>query len=155
MTVSSSQTSPKSLCGWAPPWTLTTCGQVFNDDRNIFKKRNLFVFYLFIYLFVCLYINLKVNDVLCITGNDVYFECDVRANPVPHKLIWLHNVSVRICNCICVCICISFLYLSYMTAVLNVLDLLLLYWQLCPVFNLSLCPIKNKIYLFLFGVLEL
>jgi hypothetical protein len=27
------------------------------------------------------------------TGNDVYFECDVRANPEPHKLIWLHNVS--------------------------------------------------------------
>ena len=27
------------------------------------------------------------------TGNDVYFECDVRANPIPHKLIWLHKVS--------------------------------------------------------------
>ena len=26
-------------------------------------------------------------------GNDVYFECDVKANPIPHKLIWLHNVS--------------------------------------------------------------
>lgn len=25
------------------------------------------------------------------TGNDVYFECDVRANPIPHKLIWLHQ----------------------------------------------------------------
>eukprot|EP00090_Calanus_glacialis_P029736 TRINITY_DN4776_c0_g2_i1.p1 TRINITY_DN4776_c0_g2~~TRINITY_DN4776_c0_g2_i1.p1 ORF type:complete len:861 (-),score=112.71 TRINITY_DN4776_c0_g2_i1:337-2919(-) len=25
------------------------------------------------------------------TGNDVYFECDVRANPIPHKLIWLHK----------------------------------------------------------------
>ena len=31
---------------------------------------------------------------LC-TGNDVYFECDVRANPIPHKLIWLHNVSLN------------------------------------------------------------
>ena len=27
------------------------------------------------------------------TGNDVYFECDVRANPIPHKLVWLHRVS--------------------------------------------------------------
>ena len=26
------------------------------------------------------------------TGNDVYFECDVRANPIPHKLVWLHRV---------------------------------------------------------------
>ena len=27
------------------------------------------------------------------TGNDVYFECDVKSNPMPHKLIWLHRVS--------------------------------------------------------------
>ena len=27
------------------------------------------------------------------TGNDVYFECDIRANPVPHKLNWINNVS--------------------------------------------------------------
>ena len=27
------------------------------------------------------------------TGNDVYFECDVRANPIPHKLVWLHRVG--------------------------------------------------------------
>ena len=26
------------------------------------------------------------------TGNDVYFECDVKANPIPHKLVWLHRV---------------------------------------------------------------
>jgi len=25
------------------------------------------------------------------TGNDVYFECDVKANPIPHKLVWLHR----------------------------------------------------------------
>jgi len=25
------------------------------------------------------------------TGNDVYFECDVKANPIPHKLVWLHK----------------------------------------------------------------
>ena len=27
------------------------------------------------------------------TGHDVYFECDVRANPTPTRLEWLHNVS--------------------------------------------------------------
>ena len=27
------------------------------------------------------------------TGNDVYFECDVKSNPMPHKLIWLHRVK--------------------------------------------------------------
>ena len=26
------------------------------------------------------------------TGNDVYFECDVKSNPMPHKLVWLHRV---------------------------------------------------------------
>ena len=28
------------------------------------------------------------------TGNDVYFECDVKANPIPHKLVWLHRVRL-------------------------------------------------------------
>jgi sucrose-6-phosphate hydrolase SacC (GH32 family) len=26
-------------------------------------------------------------------GDDVYFECHVKANPVWRKLSWLHNVS--------------------------------------------------------------
>lgn len=26
-------------------------------------------------------------------GDDVYFECNVRANPKPHRLAWYHNVS--------------------------------------------------------------
>ena len=34
----------------------------------------------------------RSRENMCL-GNDVYFECDVRANPIPHKLIWLHNVS--------------------------------------------------------------
>ena len=29
------------------------------------------------------------------TGNDVYFECDIRANPIPHKLLWRVNVSIH------------------------------------------------------------
>ena len=37
-----SQTSPKSPCDWAPPWTLTTCEQVFddgdNDDADVFPN---------------------------------------------------------------------------------------------------------------------
>ena len=32
------------------------------------------------------------------TGNDVYFECEVKANPVAHRLIWLHNVSLLLNN---------------------------------------------------------
>ena len=32
------------------------------------------------------------------TGNDVYFECEVKANPVAHRLIWLHNVSLLLYN---------------------------------------------------------
>ena len=28
-----------------------------------------------------------------IEGNDVYFDCDIRANPKVYKVIWLHNVS--------------------------------------------------------------
>ena len=30
------------------------------------------------------------------TGNDVYFECDVKSNPMPHKLVWLHRVSFSV-----------------------------------------------------------
>ena len=30
------------------------------------------------------------------TGHDVYFECDVKANPKPLRLEWLHNVSKSI-----------------------------------------------------------
>ncbi len=26
-------------------------------------------------------------------GNDVYFECGIRANPKVYKVVWLHNVS--------------------------------------------------------------
>lgn len=27
-------------------------------------------------------------------GNDVYFECNVRANPASYNITWRHNVSV-------------------------------------------------------------
>ena len=26
-------------------------------------------------------------------GNDVYFECAIKANPEVYKVVWLHNVS--------------------------------------------------------------
>ena len=29
------------------------------------------------------------------TGHDVYFECDVKANPPALRLEWLHNVSIQ------------------------------------------------------------
>lgn len=33
-------------------------------------------------------------------GDDVYFECKVRANPEHHKITWRHNVSKRPANTI-------------------------------------------------------
>ena len=27
-------------------------------------------------------------------GDDVYFECNIRANPKTYKLSWFHNVSI-------------------------------------------------------------
>ena len=32
------------------------------------------------------------------TGHDVYFECDVKANPPALRLEWLHNVSMPLIN---------------------------------------------------------
>jgi hypothetical protein len=29
------------------------------------------------------------------TGHDVYFECDIKANPAPLRLEWLLNVSQK------------------------------------------------------------
>lgn len=29
-------------------------------------------------------------------GDDVYFECNVRANPREHRISWYHNVSMYI-----------------------------------------------------------
>lgn len=29
-------------------------------------------------------------------GDDVYFECNIRANPKAYKLSWFHNVSVEL-----------------------------------------------------------
>lgn len=31
-------------------------------------------------------------------GDDVYFECKVRANPEHHKITWRHNVSHSVSN---------------------------------------------------------
>ena len=73
-----------------PPWTLTTCGQVFSDSEDdkageMWMEGDIDDFD---------DDNIGGGDYNLCTGNDVYFECDVRANPIPHKLIWLHNVSL-------------------------------------------------------------
>lgn len=31
-------------------------------------------------------------------GDDVYFECHVKANPIWRRLTWLHDVSIIICH---------------------------------------------------------
>ena len=74
--------------------------------------------------------NIGGGDYNLCTGNDVYFECDVKANPVPHKLIWLHNVSWKM-----------FLYF-FVLCVLNicVLDMMYRYFTV----NLFLCLIPQS-----------
>lgn len=37
--------------------------------------------------------NLNPEDIK--EGDDVYFECNIRANPKAYKLSWYHNVSGR------------------------------------------------------------
>ena len=38
-------------------------------------------------------------------GDDVYFECNIRANPKAYRLAWFHNVSISYgydyCSCFC------------------------------------------------------
>jgi hypothetical protein len=34
-------------------------------------------------------------------GDDVYFECNIRANPKAYRLAWFHNVSRNKCFCDC------------------------------------------------------
>ena len=35
--------------------------------------------------------NLKPDAI--VEGNDVYFECRIRCNPPPHRILWTHEVS--------------------------------------------------------------
>lgn len=35
--------------------------------------------------------NLNPNEIK--EGDDVYFECTVKANPKTHRLVWFHDVS--------------------------------------------------------------
>lgn len=32
-------------------------------------------------------------------GDDVYFECNIRANPKAYRLAWFHNVSTNKSSC--------------------------------------------------------
>lgn len=41
---------------------------------------------------------LKADDIK--EGDDVYFECHVKANPPWKKLNWLHNVSMKTPYCV-------------------------------------------------------
>lgn len=36
-------------------------------------------------------LSLNPNDIK--EGDDVYFECDIEANPKPYKMFWYRNVS--------------------------------------------------------------
>ncbi|KAF4523453.1 hypothetical protein B566_EDAN008862 [Ephemera danica] len=44
--------------------------------------------------------SLNPNDIE--EGDDVYFECKVHGNPAAYKVIWKHNVSIKLYNILCV-----------------------------------------------------
>ena len=45
-------------------------------------------------------------------GDDVYFECNVKANPPAYKLTWWHNVSTFISTAITIIIQIHYFALN-------------------------------------------
>ena len=42
----------------------------------------------------------KMNPEDIEEGDDVYFECIVKANPTAYKVLWKHNVSINIFICL-------------------------------------------------------
>lgn len=57
------------------------------------------IFYLFIFSSVVPILKLNLGSTLnpkdIEEGDDVYFECNVKANPQAYKVQWKHNVSVN------------------------------------------------------------
>jgi len=43
---------------------------------------------------VILQLGNKLNPDTIKENDDVYFECNIRANPKKYKITWLHNVSI-------------------------------------------------------------
>lgn len=43
-----------------------------------------------------MHLGAKMNPNDIEEGDDVYFECEVDANPPAYKVVWEHNVSIRI-----------------------------------------------------------
>lgn len=41
-----------------------------------------------------MHLGAKMNPNDIEEGDDVYFECDVDANPPAYKVVWEHNVSI-------------------------------------------------------------
>lgn len=44
---------------------------------------------------VSLHFGNSLNPTNIKEGDDVYFECKVRSNPVQHKILWFHDVSTH------------------------------------------------------------
>jgi hypothetical protein len=44
---------------------------------------------------VTLQLGNKLNPDTIKENDDVYFECNIRANPREYKITWLHNVSIH------------------------------------------------------------
>jgi hypothetical protein len=44
---------------------------------------------------VTLQLGNKLNPDTIKENDDVYFECNIRANPKKYKITWLHNVSIK------------------------------------------------------------
>ena len=59
----------------------------------------------YIYIHICIFYNFSDTPIVSLKfgtslnpsniaeGNDVYFECEIDANPDAYKIVWLHNVS--------------------------------------------------------------
>ena len=45
---------------------------------------------------VILQLGNKLNPDTIKENDDVYFECNIRANPKKYKITWLHNVSIAL-----------------------------------------------------------
>lgn len=66
-----------------------------DDPKSLYKKLK---FYLIAFLstdvpIVDLKMGSNLNPDEIKEGDDVYFECTVKANPKTHRLVWFHNVS--------------------------------------------------------------
>lgn len=65
-------------------------------------------------------------------GDDVYFECHIRANPREHKIAWLHNVSNKRSGCPLV-VALFFIWWVHLDIYLNTHKIILIGYDVMTV----------------------